>query len=80
MPDEDNCIACDLAFQSDDMVLNELSGGFIHAACCGPEPESYYKNDGDPLEPGDTIPEPFRYGDLPTASPQPLQTDEVEKT
>lgn len=65
---EDRCTACDVAFIEGDLVHNEAQGGLIHAACCGPERESYYKGDGEPLEPGDPIPTPFAYRRDPVAA------------
>lgn len=54
--DEERCIACDVPFVFGDKVLNDSSGGLIHAACCGPERESYVNANGDPLGPDDPIP------------------------
>lgn len=64
----DRCIACETAFVEGDLVHNEAQGGLIHAACCGPERESYFKNDGEPLDPGDPIPTPFAYRRDPVAA------------
>lgn len=52
----EQCIACDIAFVPGDLVLPDASGGSIHAACCGPERESYVNADGDPLGPDEPIP------------------------
>lgn len=64
----DRCIACEGVFADGDLVHNEALGGLIHAACCGPERESYFKNDGEPLDPGDPIPTPFAYSRDPAAA------------
>jgi hypothetical protein len=63
--DISRCIACDEPLKDGDLVHSEASGGLIHAACCGPEPESYYGPDGEPLKPGDPIPKPWVYKDEP---------------
>ena len=60
--DAERCIACALVLNPDDLVLCEIDGGYIHADCCGPERESYFKGAGEPLGPDDPIPTPFRYG------------------
>lgn len=52
------CIACSSPFAEGDAYFADNSGGFIHAACCGPERESYCDENGDPLGPNDPIPEP----------------------
>lgn len=59
----ERCIACGGVLLDDDLVHFDFDGGYIHAKCCGPEPESYHR-DGEPLEPGDEIPKPFRWGDI----------------
>lgn len=61
----DRCIACDKILDDEDDVFNDVGGGFIHAACCGPERESYVNADGDPLKDGDPIPKPWKWGSLP---------------
>jgi hypothetical protein len=53
------CIACGGLFIDGDEVYNDVDGGFIHAKCCGPEPESYRGDDGEPLKAGDPIPKPW---------------------
>lgn len=50
------CIACDLPLREGDLVMGDASGGLIHAACCGPERDSYVNAEGDPLGPDDPIP------------------------
>jgi hypothetical protein len=55
------CFACLVPFKPDDLVLNDVSGGTLHAACCGPERESYTNADGDPLGPDDPIPTGYRW-------------------
>ena len=47
-------------FIDGDEVLPDASGGYIHAKCCGPEPESYCNLEtGEPLKAGDPLPKPF---------------------
>lgn len=43
-----------------DRYYLDISGGVLHADCCGPERESYVKDVGigEPLGPDDLIPEP----------------------
>lgn len=53
------CIACEKQIKFGDRVYDDASGGTIHAACCGPERESYTGPDGAPLKDGDPIPEPW---------------------
>lgn len=53
------CIACDEALRDGQEVYTDVSGGFIHAACCGPERESYVGPDGEPLKDGQPIPTPW---------------------
>jgi len=59
--DRDRCIACNLPFAGGELVLSEAGGGLIHAACCGPERESYTGKDGGPLGPDEPIPTGFPY-------------------
>jgi len=56
--DRTYCIACDKPLVAGDLYYSDLSGGFIHADCCGPERESYTGPDEEPLKPGEPIPEP----------------------
>lgn len=69
-PDEvdssDACMACLVPFQDGDLVLNDAGGGALHAACCGPERESYTNGNGDPLGPDDPIPTGYRWTKWPT--------------
>lgn len=55
------CIACAEPLYEGQKVYSDASGGEIHAACCGPERESYTGPDGEPLKEGDPIPEPAKY-------------------
>ncbi|WP_163314381.1 hypothetical protein, partial [Enterobacter hormaechei] len=64
--DEDEfaiCIACQCPVKDGDLYYEDVTEGPLHAACCGPEPESYHRN-GEPLKPGDPIPEPEIYRSL----------------
>lgn len=59
-----DCLACRLTFLNDDQVLADVSGEFLHAACCGPELEAYVNLDtGEPIGPSDPIPTGYRWGD-----------------
>lgn len=75
----DRCIACDVPFAAGDLVLSEASGGLIHAACCGPERESYVNADGDPLSDDEPIPAGWPYTPARGTSPSPI-VDEVAVT
>lgn len=63
--DVERCISCGGIILEDDDVYNDASGGIIHAKCCGPEPESYTGGEGDPLKPGDPIPQPWKWSERP---------------
>ncbi|MES2671574.1 MAG: hypothetical protein V4673_14315 [Pseudomonadota bacterium] len=63
--DIERCMACDAALIEGDDVYNEKEGGFIHAACCGPERESYFVRDGEPLSDSDEIPKSWKWTKLP---------------
>lgn len=52
------CIACDKPIVVGDKYYPDADGGFLHAACTGPEREGYTLN-GEPLKPGDPIPDPY---------------------
>lgn len=57
----ERCIACDEALVEGQEVYFDAGGGIIHAACCGPERESYTGADGEPLKDGEPIPTPWRW-------------------
>ena len=60
--DPETCVACNEELEDGDLVYWENGeGSHIHASCCGPERESYCGVDGEPLEDGEPIPEPFVY-------------------
>lgn len=63
--DRETCIACDKPFREGDLYFWDQSGSFIHAACCGPERESYVGADGEPLTPDGPIPTPSVWTDSP---------------
>lgn len=56
--DVTHCIACDKPIVAGDKFYPDVDGGFLHAACTGPEREGYVGADGDPLKEGEPIPEP----------------------
>ena len=56
--DDSKCIACDITFKPGDKYYPDANGGFLHAACAGPEREGYTRADGEPLKDGEPIPEP----------------------
>ncbi|MDP3853649.1 hypothetical protein [Phenylobacterium sp.] len=65
------CIACELPMKIGDPYYPDASGGFVHAACIGPERESYTLND-EPLGPDDPIPKPHIWeDDTPPAAVAP---------
>lgn len=55
------CIACDETLRDGQDVYFDASGGIIHAACCGPERESYVGPTGEPLKADEPIPTPWRW-------------------
>lgn len=55
------CIACCEALKERDDVYHELSGGYVHASCLGPERENYYGDDERPLAEGEPIPAPWKW-------------------
>jgi hypothetical protein len=57
----ERCIACAEPLIDGQEVYFDASGGIIHAACCGPERESYTGSDGEPLKDGEPIPTPWRW-------------------
>lgn len=59
--DADRCIACNKLLKAGERVLPDAEGGTIHAACCGPERESYTGADSEPLGPNDPIPQGYVY-------------------
>ncbi len=63
--DIERCIACDVPLKDGDRVFSDVSGGSLHEGCCGPEPESYVGEDGEPLKPGDPIPKPYIWSPWP---------------
>lgn len=55
------CIACERPMVEGELYFDDVSGGVLHADCCGPERESYVGNDGEPLKDGEPIPTPIPY-------------------
>lgn len=62
--DDECCMACGDVMRDGDAYLSDVSGGCLHAACCGPERESYAHLDGEPLGPDEAIPEPLIWAPL----------------
>lgn len=69
MDARERCIACDDLLIEGQDVYHDAGGGIIHAACCGPERESYTGPDGEPLGDGDRIPTPWRWTREPGRNP-----------
>jgi hypothetical protein len=65
------CIACGLALKPGDLYYPDHNGGEIHAACCGPEPEAFRGDDGEPLKPGDPTPAPSIWHTVERSAPLP---------
>lgn len=64
----ETCSACGETIEDGDPVFYDFGeSGHIHAACCGPERESYCGPDGEPLGEHEPIPEPWIYGTNPQA-------------
>lgn len=55
------CFVCDEPIRDGDPVYEDVNDGLLHADCCGPERESYAGADGEPLKPGEPIPQPWIY-------------------
>ncbi len=67
--DDDVCIACNIALKNGDKFYFDVDGGYLHAACAGPEREGYVGADGEPLKDGDPIPAPKTWVDpLPSVA------------
>lgn len=60
--DEEACGICQITFNEGDDCLTDVDLGPVHAACCGPERESYVNlNTGEPIGPNDPIPAPWKW-------------------
>jgi hypothetical protein len=58
----ETCIARDKLLLFGDEYFPDVSGGVLHAACCGPERESYCNLEtGEPMADGEPIPTPQRW-------------------
>ena len=71
-PDDLACGICALGFVQGDPCLTDVDLGPVHAACCGPERESYVGPDGEPLKDGQPIPTPWIWIDRPAPTPGTL--------
>jgi hypothetical protein len=59
-PDHPICDLCQKPLLPGDMCLTDYTLGTVHAACCGPERESYVDLEtGEPIKEGEPIPEPY---------------------
>jgi hypothetical protein len=76
--DVECCMACMLQLKEGDKVYHEMSGGLIHAHCCGPERESYYGADEQPLGEDDPIPEPWEWKPLSVDHRPDWKQDQAE--
>lgn len=65
MVDEELCIACDLQMIAGQKYYNDVSGGVIHADCCGEDREGYVGSDGESLDPADPLPTPLIWEERP---------------
>ncbi len=61
----ERCFVCNEPFVKGVLVLSDVSDGLMHAACCGPERESYVGADGEPLKDGEPIPTGWPWEPLP---------------
>lgn len=55
------CFGCGQAMKDGEPYYEDVNEGAMHAACCGPEPESFVDAKGEPLKAGDPIPAPGTY-------------------
>lgn len=65
--DAPRCVACGETIKTGDIMIEDITEGPMHAACCGPDRDAYaHLDDGSPLEDGEPIPtgEPY-YPDTP---------------
>ncbi|MBB3997254.1 hypothetical protein [Aureimonas pseudogalii] len=78
-PDTAYCIACDKPMQNGQLYYPDVSGGELHAECCGPERECYTL-DGEPLPEGEPIPAPRVWYEEPvtfSGPPRPSAAQEL---
>lgn len=63
MSDRPHCIACAQPIKPGDFVFNDVSGDLIHAACAGPERESFVRDldTAEPLRKNDPKPRPWKW-------------------
>jgi len=60
--DAEACGICAVAFVEGDECLTDVDLGAVHAACCGPERESYVNLETlEPIGPNDPIPTPWKW-------------------
>lgn len=65
--DAPRCVACGEQIKTGEIVIEDITEGPMHAACCGPDRDAYvHLDDGSPLEEHEPIPtgEPY-YPDTP---------------
>ena len=68
--DQDICFACGKPLLEGQLVLQDISEGLMHRACCGPEPEAFVNLEtGEPLRPGDPLPEGLPYAPVARKKP-----------
>lgn len=66
------CGICTIAFRDGDECLTDVDLGAVHAACCGPERESYVDLDtGEPIAPDAPLPTPWIWTPAAPEAPQP---------
>jgi len=52
------CMGCNMKLVEGDLFYPDVSGGYLHAECCGTDPDLFVDDDLNPLKPGDPLPEP----------------------
>lgn len=66
------CGICNVVLITGDRCMTDIDLGTVHAACCGPERESYVNLEtGDPIGPHDPIPTPWIWNGDGTVSEGP---------
>lgn len=79
--ESERCMACAVAFKAGDLVLDDVSGGVMHIACCGPERESYCDLEtGEPLAPGAPIPTGYAWEEDPVVALLPRDVQVAHMT
>lgn len=61
-PHVERCYACEKAFKVGDPYHPDVNGFYLHADCCGADPESFADENLEPLKSGQAAPKPLIWG------------------